>query len=65
MLPIMPNTLFPSNSFPQIVPMGAAKFVTKEIIANKKNIAMIAMSRPLELFFVSMTISMIGYCSLG
>ncbi len=64
-MPIMPNTLFPSNSFPHIVPMGAAKLVTKEIIANRKNIAMIAISRPLELFFVSMTILMIGYCSLG
>ncbi len=49
MLPIMPSTEFPANLYPQIVPMGAARFVTNEIIAKRKNIAIIAIKRPLEL----------------
>ena len=49
MLPIIPSTLLPSNSFPHIVPIGAARFVTKDIIANMKNIAMIAINRPFDL----------------
>ena len=38
MLPIMPSVLAPAYSFFQIVPMGAARFVTNEIIAKRKNI---------------------------
>ncbi len=41
MLPIMPSMLEPSYSFFQIVPNGAARFVTKEIIAKRKNIVTI------------------------
>ena len=49
MLPIMPSMELPANLYPQIVPMGAARLVTKEIIAKRKNIAIIAIKCPLEL----------------
>ena len=51
MLPIIPSTLLPSNVLPQIVPIGAARFVTNEIIAKRKNIAMIAIILPLVCVF--------------
>ena len=37
----MPSVLAPAYSFFQIVPKGAARFVTNEIIAKRKNIVMI------------------------
>ena len=46
MLPSIPRKLLPWNWKPQIVPIGAARFVTNEIIAKRKNIAMIATTRP-------------------
>jgi len=46
MLPIIPRTELPSYWYPQIVPMGAARFVTNEIIAKRKHIAIMAIRRP-------------------
>ena len=46
MLPIMPNVLAPAYWFFQIVPKGAAKLVTKEIIAKRKNMVMMATMLP-------------------
>ena len=47
-LPIIPNRLLPpiSGWFFHITPIGAAKFVTNEIIAYRKNIVIIAMALP-------------------
>ena len=47
---IIPKVFEPAYSFLQIVPNGAARFVTKEIIAKMKNIVIIATRLP---FFFS------------
>lgn len=44
MLPSMPDHVYWVF---RIVPIGAARLVTKEIMAKRKNIAMIAISLPL------------------
>ena len=44
--PIIPKVLAPAYWFFHIVPKGAARLVTKEIIAKRKNIVMIAMILP-------------------
>lgn len=51
--PIIPRILEPAYWFFQIVPKGAARFVTNEIIAKRKNIVIIATTFPF-CFFVSM-----------
>jgi len=50
MFPIIPKVLAPSYWFFQIVPKGAAKFVTNEIMAKMKNIVIMATMFP---FFFS------------
>ena len=46
MFPIIPRVFAPAYWFFQIVPNGAARLVTKEIIAKRKNIVIIAMRLP-------------------
>jgi hypothetical protein len=46
MLPIIPSTLEPSYALRQIVPNGAARFVTNDIMAKRKNIVIMAIRLP-------------------
>ena len=65
MLPIMPSTPLPSNWYPQMVPMGAARLVTKEIIAKMKNIVMMATIFLLLFFSCIITFLFIKFLSSG